>query len=231
MAMPHQQAREALVDHDVQVVVLAARRAARFRDVPRPHVIRLPGNEVGFLARLVPGLGAPLPDLPLGPQHPVRRRYRRQVGALVQQRRPHLARRLVGELAAVEDLDELSALLARQRVRWRHLLDWFDTDYLRFLSTIVAGPVDSSEPARRLDSEVFLQLLPGAVLELGYEFSESALSDIESKLVLRREVLALRQASPRPTSPNVMVRHRHSLLHQSSPYSCHFGNFIPFCLT
>jgi hypothetical protein len=50
----------------------------------------------------------------------------------------------------------------------------------------VGGPVDASQLARGLDSDVLLQLLARAVLELGYEFSESALSDMDSSRVARR---------------------------------------------
>src|SRR5260370_40614652 len=48
-------------------------------------------------------------------------------------------------------------------------------------SSIKGCPARAGQVTRRLDPDVFLELFACLVAELGYEFSESALSDIISK--------------------------------------------------
>src|SRR5713226_7769295 len=65
------------------------------------------------------GLRAALADLPRFPQQPVHRGDRGQVGALIDEQGPDLARGLVLEPRAIQDGKQLVALTGGQRVRRR----------------------------------------------------------------------------------------------------------------
>ena len=59
----------------------------------------------------------PLPDLPSGAQQPVERGLRAEVGALVEQDRPHLGRRQVHEPRRVQHVEDRLPLDSGQRPR------------------------------------------------------------------------------------------------------------------
>src|SRR5699024_313943 len=111
----------------------------------------------------------------------VHRGARAQVDALVQQFGPHLPGCLVTEPFAVEHRDDVVALSGRQTVR-RCGLGYFPWCFRQLGAVSVVGrAVDSRQATGGLDPDQGLELCAIILAGLGYEFSESALSDTISK--------------------------------------------------
>ena len=107
------------VEDHVQVVVGPLRRAVQLGDVPRVHLVRPGGCELGLDGSGMRGLPAALPALARLAQHPVVGGYRAEVGALVQQRGPCLGRGGVGEPLRVQRVEDGLPFGCRQRTGLR----------------------------------------------------------------------------------------------------------------
>ena len=105
------------INHHVQVVIRAPLRARQLGNVPRPHLVRPGGHELGFRTSRMGGLRTALADLPGLAEQPVHRGDRGQVDALIDQDRPDLPRGLAGEPGTVQDGKQLLPLAGGQRVR------------------------------------------------------------------------------------------------------------------
>jgi hypothetical protein len=86
------------VDDDEQVVVDATGRTAELGDVPRPHLIRRGGHQLGAFLGRVGALTAPLAVLSGNSEEAVHGGDRTQVDAVVEEPSPHLRGSQVAEL-------------------------------------------------------------------------------------------------------------------------------------
>jgi hypothetical protein len=73
------------VDDHEQLVVDAPFGASEFRDVPGPHLVRGPGDQLGLLAGRMGALASPFPILTDRSEEPVHGADRAQVDAVIEQ--------------------------------------------------------------------------------------------------------------------------------------------------
>ena len=90
------------VEHDVQVVVGPLRRAQQLGNVPTPDLVGAGREQFGLGVGRMAQLIAAFAHFGVLVQHPIHRAGRTQIGAFIQQRGVHFARRLIGKALAVE---------------------------------------------------------------------------------------------------------------------------------
>src|SRR5215207_2571806 len=140
------------VQHDIEVVVLAALRALELGDVPAPHDQRAARDQLGPHPRRMRRLTASFPHLACRPQQPVVARHAGQVRALVQQDVEHLRRREVNEALGAQHVEDLAHLLVGELVRWR----WPRSGRTRLgrrLTAVMRGPRAAHRRARGAGAE------------------------------------------------------------------------------
>ena len=138
------------VDQHVQVVIHALRRAAEFRDVPRPHLGRAVRAQFGFHRRRMRRLPAPFTALTSSSSDPVHRRHRAQVTAFVQLPGPDLPDRQIRVPLGVDQREHRVPLRRRQRLTIiRDIPSRFRTQYRTQQLPVMRGARPADQRARR----------------------------------------------------------------------------------